>query len=169
MVFDDAVVNNRNGRPTPSPPEMRMGILVGSRAVSRPARMADPASTWGGLAVEQLFQSAHAAGPLAHIHFIPIECRQTRAVVAPIFEPPQPGDQDRRGLVGSGVTDDSAHRHGPSAKGLFSARFGFPRGPLGKNAATWHRQPGSTSSPAKFERNYNAGALFADIPRCHPA
>ena len=85
------------------------------------------------LAVEQFLQHSHAAGPLAHDELVPVDRGEPCAVIAPILEPAQPRDQDRRGLMTSGVTDDSAHRHHPYAIGTFGPSFGFARGLLGKD------------------------------------
>ena len=143
VVLDHAVVDDGDRDRPAAAAQMGMGVAVGGRPVSRPARVADPARPRGRLAVEQFLQDPHPAGPLPHDQLVAVDRGQARAVVAAILEPAQPRDQDRRGLMSSGVTDDSAHRHHPCLSDSCSSRFRFARGLLGKD-----RRPRDTGSRA---------------------
>ena len=102
-------------RPAPAA-DVGMRIAVGGRSVGRPPRMADPAEASRRLVIEQLFESPHATRTLAHHELLALDRRQTGAVVTAILETPQSGDQDRRGLMLSGVPDDPAHESAPRSK-----------------------------------------------------
>ncbi len=113
VVLDHPVVDDRHADRPGTPSQMRVGIPLGGRPVCRPSRVADPASARRRLALEQFLQGAHPAGSFPHDELAPVDGRQAGTVVAAIFEPAKPRDQDRRGLMAPGVTHDSAHEQRP--------------------------------------------------------
>src|SRR5262245_17040518 len=88
---------------------MRMGIAIVSWSVSGPPRVADPAPAGQRLLLDHLFQGANPSRSFPHFEPPVLDRRQPCAVIAAILESSKTGHEDRRGLVRSRVTDDSAH------------------------------------------------------------
>jgi hypothetical protein len=67
--------------------------------------------------IEHLLQGPDTAGAFPHVDPIRIEESQPGAVITPVFQPQEPCDQDRAGLVRPGVTDDATHASSPCSAG----------------------------------------------------
>ena len=111
IVLDDAVVDDGDGAVAA---EVRVGVAVGGAAVRGPARVADAEAAGGGMRGEVLGQFGEPAGLLAQVQFVARAGDDAGAVVAAIFQPPQPFEQDRRRLALPRVPDDPAHASAPS-------------------------------------------------------
>ena len=110
-ILDDAVMDD--GDPVLGI-AMRMGIAVARLAMRCPARMGD-----AGRALEarrqQLFELAHPALAFGQTQLAAAGDRDPGRIVAAIFEPMQPFDQDRRRVAPADVTDDATHARVSSA------------------------------------------------------
>src|SRR5215469_1896598 len=91
--------------------KMRMGILISGRTVRGPARMADPQAALRRLLLQ------HARQPLvdlplllSHHQILGVDHRHTRAVIAAVFQPPQPLQQNGRRRLLTYISDYATHR-----------------------------------------------------------
>ena len=114
VILDHAVVDDGHGGRIATAADVRMGIAVRRRSMSRPPRMADPAGSRSALALERFLQHPDPPCPLPHQKVVPLQDRHARAVISAILEPPQPRHQDRRCLMRPGVSHNPAHRSIPS-------------------------------------------------------
>ena len=107
VVFDDAVVDDGDSTGLI---EVRMRIDVGRGTMSGPAGMADAGMAGGG-GLKQKRRDSFVDAPLffADLERVPVENGDARAVIAAVFEPAQPVDDDRRRLVISNIANNSAH------------------------------------------------------------
>ena len=89
---------------------MRMGILVRRRTVRGPAGMAD-ADLSGDRLGDQQASEPFVDLPLflAQLEIVVANDRHAGAVIAAIFQPAQPFEDDRPGLLFSYVTNYSTH------------------------------------------------------------
>ena len=92
-----------------------MGVAIRRRAVGGPPRVADSTMTVERMRIEHLFQGPDTPRAFPHVELIRIEESQPGAVITPILQPQEPGDQDRAGLMRPGVTNDSTHASSPSS------------------------------------------------------
>jgi hypothetical protein len=106
-VLDDAVVDDRD--PTGAI-HLGMGVDVARAAMRRPARVREPdrgvrrALRDGGAQVAQL------AGTLLDEQVtLVVHERDSRGVVAAVFEPSETLHEDRAGISRPGIANDSAH------------------------------------------------------------
>ena len=88
-----------------------MGVLFGGAAVGGPAGVADAEGAVDGMLAQHLFQVAQLARRAAHLKRGAGGAAHgdARRVVAAVFQPPQPFDDDRNYLLGADITDNSAH------------------------------------------------------------
>ena len=105
-VLDDTVVNDGDGA---AGVEVRVGVAIGGAAVRGPARVADAITTRCGLDRDEFAQFREAAGLLTQMEFVPGSRDHASAIVAAVFEAPEPFEQDRRCLAPARETNDSAH------------------------------------------------------------
>src|SRR5207248_2067492 len=103
VVLDDAVVHHRDAAA-----HVRMGVALGGHAVRRPARVAD-ADVAGEPSLERKPGERSDAAAAAQALHAAVDHRDARRVVAAVFEPPQPLEQDRHDVAASYGCDDSAH------------------------------------------------------------
>ena len=106
VVLDDAVVDDDD---LAGAVAVRMGVLLGRPAVRRPARVADAVVAGDRIERDDVLEVRQLAGAAAQVDRAVAHHRHARRVVAAIFEPPQPLDQDRDDVLGSDVSDDPAH------------------------------------------------------------
>ena len=107
VILDDAVVDDRNPAGLV---EVRMGIDVGRRAVSGPARVANaeiPAT--GSDFSRRARPSSILPILLADEQFATVQDSDAGAVVAAIFQPPQTLEEDGRDRFLTDVSNDAAH------------------------------------------------------------
>ena len=109
VILDHAVVDEREFAALV---EMRMGILIGRLAVRRPAGVADAVSARRGRFGHQLGKPGDAAGTFPRLDMVAIDDRDAGRIVATVFEPTQPIEQDGRGFRSSDVSDDATHTLG---------------------------------------------------------
>ena len=115
VVLDDAVVDDGDGAVAA---DVRVGVAVGGRAVRRPAGVADADAAGGRLVAQRFRQVGDAAGLLAQVQPVARQGGHAGAVVAAVFQPPQPFDQDRLRLPPADVADDAAHGSPFLAEGI---------------------------------------------------
>src|SRR5208282_4514471 len=109
VVFDDAVMDDGDGAIAAY---VRVGIGVGGAAVGRPARVADAVAARGRLLGKKSRQLRDSTRMLADVHPGTGHRGQARAIVAAVFQPLEPLDQDRLRLTPADVTDNSTHAGG---------------------------------------------------------
>ena len=107
IVFDDPVVDQRQ---PPGLVEMRVRVLVRGTAVRGPASVGNADLPGGGMLFEQVGEHLDAPGALADFELAAVNGGEARRVVAAIFQPPQPVQQDGGRRCLADVADDSAHR-----------------------------------------------------------
>ena len=112
IIFDDAVVDKGDFAVLA---QMRVGIDVVRLAVGRPAGMADAGRAGERFAavghVEQVLQPALG---LRHLQDPVRRDADAGGVIAPVFEPGQPVEQNGGGLFAADVAYDSTHRKSSS-------------------------------------------------------
>src|ERR1700733_3592007 len=104
VVLDDAVVDDCD-----LAGDVRVSIGFARPAVRSPARMADPGrSLKGGLAERsvEIGELAHGANDRQSASRVN---RETRRIVAAVFEPSQPFDEDGNGVLPANISHDPAH------------------------------------------------------------
>ena len=104
-VVDDAVVHDDDPARDVG---VRVRVRIARRAVRRPARMADPDDAGKPLRQARL-HVAHLALALVHGNSVLALQREPRRVIAAIFEPMQPLDQNRHRILMSDIANDSTH------------------------------------------------------------
>ncbi len=105
-VFDHAVVNEGDDVVAA---DVRVSIVVGRRAVRRPARVAEADAALCRIGLELLDQLVDAAGRLGDFEFAVVDRDDTAAVVAAVFQPAESFDEKVDRLIGADVSDDAAH------------------------------------------------------------
>ena len=108
IVLDDAVVHQGDAPPAVG---MRMGVMVGRAPVGGPAGMPQAEGALGGRAAAGRLQPTHLAHGARNMQ--PpgvIDHGDAGAVVAAVFQPLQPGINQRPGILPPHIANDSAHR-----------------------------------------------------------
>ncbi len=107
VIFDDAIVDHGNPARLVG---MGMGIDVGGRAMGGPAGVANADATGNRFGLQQRRETlADASHPLAHGEAIAVQHGHSGAVVAAIFQPAQPFQQDGRRRLFTDISDDATH------------------------------------------------------------
>ena len=107
VVFNDAVMHHRDAA---LHIRMGMGVEITWFAMRGPARMTDADHTLHRALGKQVFQVFQPALGLAHTDAsLRPDHRHARAVIAPIRQPLQSLNKNRRGLLASNIANDSAH------------------------------------------------------------
>ena len=88
---------------------MRMRVLFGRAAVRGPARVAEAVEAGERLRLDGVFEIDQLAGAAPDFDRAVLDDGDAGRVVAAIFEPPQPLEEDGHDGLRSDVTDDSAH------------------------------------------------------------
>lgn len=105
VVLDDAVVHQRH-----AVADVRMGVGFGDAAMGGPARMADAQAGVEALGGGGAFHFGHAAGAAHAAHVLLVDHRDTRGIVAPVFQPLQSFDQYRHHVAIGDRAHNSAHK-----------------------------------------------------------
>ena len=113
-VLEDAVVHDDD---LPGAVGLGMRVQLRRASVRGPARVPDPGRAGGGRAVELLDEVAELAGRAVDREPAVRQGRDARRVVAAVFEPLQPLEEERARLTGTDVADDAAHGLRPGPKG----------------------------------------------------
>ncbi len=143
-VLEDPVVHDDY---LPVGAAVRMRVLLGGRAVSRPARMTDAHVRAESVPIQPVelglepYQPIGAACDLDRSRRM--EQRHAGAVVAAVLEPPEPIEQDGDCLPYSQIADDSAH--------VF-------RAPVERGRGKTIGAPCYREIPATYERSVAPGA-----------
>jgi hypothetical protein len=109
VVLDDAVVHDGY---VAGAIDVRVGVVVGRRAVGGPARVPDPERALEPIGVERRHERVELAGAPRHLHGTTGDDRDPGRVVAPVLELGHAVEQDGQGLVRAGAADvanDAAH------------------------------------------------------------
>ena len=107
VILDDAIVDERE---LVALVKVRVGILIRHAAMGGPAGVADAHGALRRLGQQEIGQVGNAAHALAHLHRPTLDGGDTRRVVAAVFEPPQPIQEDGSRLGLSDISNDSAHK-----------------------------------------------------------
>ena len=107
-VLDDAVVDDREAVIVG---EVRVRVGIRRPAVRRPARVADARRAVGhGVGCQVVAQHLQLAGALAHVEGAAlVDDRDAGGVVAAVFEPGEPREEDGLAVPRAHVSDDSTH------------------------------------------------------------
>ena len=105
-VFNDAVVHERHDVIAA---HMRMRVLIGRRAVRRPAGMAQADTSTGGRRLQLGRQVIDSAGRFGDLKIAIVDRDHAAAIVAAIFQAAQTFDQKIHGLVWPDIADNSTH------------------------------------------------------------
>ena len=105
-VLDDAVVDDDDPSRAVT---VRVGIVLARFAMRRPARVADPEVAGDWLRGEARLEVPELSLRAADLQSVLRDDRDSRAVVAAIFELSQPFDQQRNDVPLTRIPDDSAH------------------------------------------------------------
>ena len=113
IVFNDAVMHHRK-------PSVIAGVGVGigirGSTVGGPAGMPDSGAARHQAAVLGLFaQIGNSSGDLLNVNGSVLNHRNARRVIAPVFQLLQALQQNRRTVLGTGVSHNSAHRKPPDS------------------------------------------------------
>ena len=108
-VLDDAVVHHRDRLVGA---EVRVCVALGRRAVSGPARVCDPDLSGHRISGERALELRDLAGGAARLERLAVEHGDARRVIAAVLEALEARDEDRGGLLGTDVADNTAHGTG---------------------------------------------------------
>ena len=108
VILNDAVVDDDDAA---GAIPMRVGVLFRGASMCGPAGVADAVCALDGMLAQNLFEIAELARSAANLKRGSgwTADGDARRVVAAIFQTPQPLDDDRDYLLGTDITDDSAH------------------------------------------------------------
>ena len=106
VVLDDAVVDHNDA---PGTVTVRMGVLLCWTAVRGPSRVADAVLAVERAVSDDLLEPRQLAGTAPQLDRAITHDRHAGRIVAAVFEPPKPVDQNRHDLPRADVTNDSAH------------------------------------------------------------
>ena len=106
VVLDDAVVHDDD---LAGAVLVRMGVLLRGPAVRGPARVADAVDSLERLRVDGLLEVHELARAAPSLDLPVADDGDACGVVAAIFEPPQPVDEDGHDFLRAEIADDSAH------------------------------------------------------------
>lgn len=110
VVFNDAVVDQRDARLLGRWREVRVGVVRGRRAVRGPAGVGDAGETLHVRFVDLLFQVGHARGAARALQLAIDVQGDAAGVVAAVFQALEAFDQDRGDVALRYRADDAAHR-----------------------------------------------------------
>ena len=89
---------------------MGMSIRIGRLPMSRPPGMTDATGAVSRLVHEEGFQIVETTTPFPHLDGVrSVQNSNTRGIVAAIFEPAQPLDQNRSSRCLSYIPDNTTH------------------------------------------------------------
>ena len=106
MVFDNAVMHDGNLALHIS---MGMGVAVRGFAVGGPAGVADTQASRQRMRLSQRFQRRNASRAFAYANAAVSQHGDACAVVSPVFQSPQPVQQNGLRILRANITYDSAH------------------------------------------------------------
>jgi hypothetical protein len=106
VILDDAVVDDGDQAITG---DMRVGIAIHSWPVGGPTRMADAMTTRGGTFTKELNQIGNSAGTSPDMQVSAGYGGNAGTIVAPVFQPSKPFNQDGLGFSRPDITDNAAH------------------------------------------------------------
>src|ERR1700730_1601524 len=159
MIFDDAVMNNRETVTR----HMRVCIAFTRNAMRRPAGVRDSDRAGGGGCHQRLLEHSHLADGSQPLELLSsVEDGDSCRVVAAVFEPAQAFHQNRDDVALSDGSDDSAH-----TLGLTSA----DQRPLRRSGAhaPFCLKPGATVRSAASFWAAGSGAIASDPCQPDPA
>ncbi len=104
VVFDDAVVHDRDGAGN-----VRVCVDLRRAAVRGPPGVPDSNRAREALLRERFLEVAELADRADNLDAVVRMNGEAGRIVAAVFEPPKPVEQDRRRLAVTDVTNDSAH------------------------------------------------------------
>src|SRR5262249_44095236 len=108
VVLDDAVVHHADARDL-----VRVGVLVGGLAVGGPAGVADAELPRRRRGAQQALQGVELAAAADDLALTAVPDGDAGRVVAPVFQPAQPREQDGGAVAFADVTYNSAHGRAP--------------------------------------------------------
>ena len=117
VVFDDAIMAEKQ---LSALIRVRMRVGVGHSAMRGPARVGNARRPGGRGLLDQFRQIGDAPDPFAGLDLPVVHDRHSGAVIAAIFQPPQPVQENGNGLGIADVADDAAH-----INGLWIADYGW--------------------------------------------
>ena len=106
VVLDDPVVDDDDAAGAVA---VRVRVLLGRPAVGRPAGVADAVVPFERIDREHFLEARQLAGAAPQLDLAVAHDRDAGRVVAPVLEPAQPVDEDRKDLLVADVPDDAAH------------------------------------------------------------
>src|SRR6267154_2376366 len=107
IIFDDAVVDHHDLSRAIT---VRVRVFFGRAPMRGPAGVPNSISSVDWRFLDDLFQVAQLAGRAANFQFArSVDHRDTRGVIAAVFQFAQPFDNDRNNLFVPDIADNSAH------------------------------------------------------------
>src|SRR5687767_7614146 len=106
VVFDDAVVHHHD---LASAVLVRMSVLFGRTPMRGPSRVADAVNPFERLRVDGVLEVDELARAPSPLNLSVANDGNTCRVVAAVFKPPEPVDEDRHHFFRAEIADDSAH------------------------------------------------------------
>ncbi len=107
VVFDHAVVHHRE---LSAFVEMRMRIVIRHAPVRGPARVTDADAAFDRLVLDQRREICNAPHALADFDAAAIQRGDARGVIAAIFQPAQPIEEDGSRVCFADVANNAAHK-----------------------------------------------------------
>ena len=104
-----------------------------------------------GLLRDHFLEVRELAGAAAKVDLAVADDGDAGRIVAAVFEPPQPVDEDRDDLLRADVSDDPAHADESFTRGLWTFSGGNPAVP--RCAASWFARPSLLCSSACCARS----------------
>jgi hypothetical protein len=107
VILDDAIVHDDNASAAIA---VWMGVLLARTTVRGPTSVADSVGSVEWMKADDLFQISQLALGATNLQAVPVAAnRNSRRVIASIFEAAQTLDDDRDNTLLSDVSDDAAH------------------------------------------------------------
>jgi len=106
VVFDDSVVDDDDLARAVA---VRVSVFLGRAAVSGPAGVSHAVVAGEGRAADDALEIRELAGAASQSDVTVLHHGDAGRVVAAIFEPPQPVNEDRDDVFRADIADDSAH------------------------------------------------------------
>ncbi len=108
VVFDDTIVGQRQNAIAT---DVRVGVLLGSWTMGGPACVTNSSRGQHGAGGHGLFKLVHSACHARDANpFLRADSCYAGAVITAVFQASQSANQERAGLLGADVADNSAHR-----------------------------------------------------------